>query len=74
MGVKTTLAGITFTATGLTTAEKAGVDIAGLMLAIELKCSEMIAELNYLVSDVLTPAGTEGTNITTINTQITNLS
>jgi hypothetical protein len=74
MGVKTALTGITFTTGGKNQAEIAGCDINGTMQEIELHCAEMIAQLTYLVNDVLTPSGTEGANITTINTQITALS
>jgi hypothetical protein len=74
MGVKTTLAGITFTTGGKAQAEIAGCDLAGMMEVIEMHCQEATNMLNYLVNDVLTPAGTESANITTINTQITNLS
>ena len=41
---------------------------------MELACQELTAKLNFLINDVLTPAGTEASNITTLNTQITNLS
>ncbi len=74
MGVKTNLAAITFTVTGKNTATAAGVDLAGMIAEAQLKCTEAINALNYLVADVLTPAGTESANITTINTQITALS
>jgi hypothetical protein len=74
MGVKTALAGITFTTGGKNQAEIAGTDLAGMISECQLACQEITNKLNYLVADVLTPAGTEAANITTINTQITNLS
>jgi hypothetical protein len=74
MGVKTALAGITFTATGLQKAQAIGCDMPDLMLGINLTIAELQQKLNFLVADVLTPAGTEGANITTINTQLTALS
>lgn len=74
MGVKTSLAGITFTTGGKNQAEIAGADLTGLIAECQLKCQEAVAVLTYLVNDVLTPAGTESANITTINTQITALS
>lgn len=73
MGVKTTLAGLTISAAGKAQAEIAGCDIAGCLAIAELKCQEATNILNYLVADVLTPGGGDGSNITTINTQITNL-
>lgn len=74
MGVKTTLAGVTFTATGKSQAETIGCDIAGTYAEAQNKIIEAIVLLNFLVADVLTPAGTESANITTINAQITALS
>lgn len=74
MGVKTALAGITFTTGGKNQATIATADLTGLMLGMQLKCQELIAEMNYIVSDILTPASTESANITTINSQITALS
>lgn len=74
MGVKAALTGITFTATGNNKAQAVGVDMADLMLGINLGIAEIQQKLNFLVADVLTPAGTEGANITTINTQLTALS
>lgn len=74
MGVKTALAGITFTATGLTKAAAIGCDMIDMNLGMQLTCQEMTQKMNFLVNDILTPAGTEGSNITTINAQITALS
>ena len=74
MGVKTNLAAITFTGTGLTKATAVGVDMVDMMAGINLGIAEIQAKLNFLIADVLTPAGTEGSNITTINTALTALS
>ena len=74
MGVKTNLTGITFTTTGKNTAVAAGVDLAGMIAECNLGINEILAKLNYLVTDVLTPSGTETSNISTINSQITALS
>jgi hypothetical protein len=74
MGVKAALNGITFTGTGLTKATTVGVDIVDMMAGISLGIAEIQAKLNFLITDVLTPAGTEASNITTINTQLTALS
>jgi hypothetical protein len=74
MGVKTNLAAITFTGGGLAKATAVGVDMVDMMAGINLTISELQAKLNFLITDVLTPAGSEGSNITTINTQLTSLS
>jgi hypothetical protein len=74
MGIKTNLSGITFTAGGKATAAAAGLDLVDFVAGIELACTEMSIKMSYLVNDILTPSGTEATNITTINTQITSLS
>jgi crotonobetainyl-CoA:carnitine CoA-transferase CaiB-like acyl-CoA transferase len=46
MGVKTTLAGITFTAGGKQQAANVGVDLADLVAGMELACQELTAKLN----------------------------
>lgn len=74
MGVKTALAGITFTTGGKNQAEIAGVDLTGMINELQLECQEIVTKISYLINDVLTPAGTESANISTLNTQITNLS
>lgn len=74
MGVKTALAGITFTATGFQKAAAIGLDMTDFVAGMQLTCQEMTQKMNFLVNDVLTPAGTEGANITTINAQVTALS
>jgi bisphosphoglycerate-dependent phosphoglycerate mutase len=74
MGVKTALAGITFTTGGKNQAVAVGNDLAGTMLDLQLECQEIINRMNYLVNNILTPAGGESANITTINAQITALS
>lgn len=74
MGVKTALVGITFTAAGKAQAAIVGVDLADFVAGIELTCQELTQKINFLVNDVLTPAGSEASNITTMNSQITALS
>jgi hypothetical protein len=73
MGVKANLNGITFTTGGKNQALIAGVDLPGMIAECALAIAEIQAKLNYLILDVLTPSGTEGSNITTINTQLTSL-
>jgi len=73
MGVKTTLAGLTISAAGLNQAEIMGCDITGMLAELQLHCTEVITQLTYLKNDILTPGGGDAGNITTINTQITNL-
>jgi hypothetical protein len=74
MGVKTALAGITFTTQGKNGAAALGLDMADYVLGMQLTCQELTAKMNFLITDVLTPAGSEGSNITTVNAQITALS
>jgi hypothetical protein len=73
MGIKTTLAGITLTAGDKTAANAAGIDVVDMMNLAQLKCQELTNLLNVIINDVMTPAS-DSTNITTLNTQITNLS
>lgn len=73
MGVKTSLAGITFTTGGKNQAAALGLDLADFNLGMQLTCQELTQKMNFLVNDVLTPAGTESANITTVNAQITAL-
>jgi len=74
MGVKTAVAGITFTTGGKNAAAALGLDLADYVLGMQRQCQELTAQMNFLINDVLTPAGTEASNITTMNTQITALS
>jgi hypothetical protein len=73
MGVKTALVGITFTAGDYTQAAAIGLDLNDFVLGIELTCQEITQKLNFLKSDILTPASDAG-NATTLTTQITALS
>jgi hypothetical protein len=73
MGVRANLAAITLTAGDITQAESLGIDAKANLALAQLKCQEITTLLNFLVTDVLTPASDAG-NITTINTQITSLS
>ena len=72
MGVKTSLANLVITSTGKTNSATAGADIAGILALCELKCQEASNLLTYLVNDVLTDSA-DSSNVSTINTQITNL-
>lgn len=74
MGFKTSLAGVTFTAGAKAQAVALGIDMTGFVTEVQLSMSEVLAKLNFLISDVLTPAGTEAANITTLQAQITALS
>jgi hypothetical protein len=74
MGVKTAVAGITFTTQGKAAAAAIGLDLPGYILEMQLTCQELTQKMNFLINDVLTPAGSEGSNITTMNSQITALS
>lgn len=73
MGVKTTLAGVTLTTQGKAQAAAIGMDAAGMLLDLQRKANELSIELSFFVTNVLTPAGTEASNITTFNNQITAL-
>ena len=73
MGVKTNIAGLTFTNADKTQAEALGLDITGFMAGVQLECQELVDKLNFFISDVLTPTG-DSANITAINAQITALS
>ena len=74
MGVKTALTAVVFTTGGKNQALVVGTDIAGMIAECNLACIEITNKLNFIVNDILTPAGTESSNITTLNSQITNLS
>jgi hypothetical protein len=73
MSVKSSIAGITPSAADFTQAEKLGVDLAGNMQLLQLKCDELVDLMNFLVNDVLTPAGDTG-NASTLTAQVTALS
>jgi hypothetical protein len=74
MGVKTACAGITYTAGGRAKAQQVGLDIDAHMAEINLGITEIQTKINFLINNVLTPAGGESSNITTLNTQLTALS
>lgn len=73
MGIKTNLAGITFTTADKAAAVALGLDLVGFVADMELACQELTEKLNFLVSDVLTPAS-DASTVTTVTTQITALS
>jgi thiamine biosynthesis lipoprotein ApbE len=73
MGVKTNLAGITLTAADITKAESLSTDLPGMMAEAQTRCQELTVLLNYIVNDILTPAG-DSANASTITTQVNALS
>jgi hypothetical protein len=73
MGVKTTLAGISLSNTDIQDAEKISADLNGQLEIAEVKCAEVINLLNFIITDILTPAG-DSANITTLQNQISALS
>ena len=73
MGVRANLLAVTLTAGDVTQAESLGIDCKGeLSLAIGA-VNDSLARLNFLLSNVLTPAS-DAANISTVNTAITALS
>lgn len=73
MGVKAALAGITYTTGGKNQAAAVGLDINAHMAELSLGITELQTKINFLINNVLTPAGGESSNITTLNTQLTAL-
>ena len=73
MGVRATLVGITLTTQDITQAESIGADVKGLFSLAELKCQELETLLNFIVNDILTPAG-DTANASTFSTEVTALS
>lgn len=72
MGVKTAMAGITFSAGSKAQAAAIGLDLADYVLGIQLTCQELTQKMNFLVSDITTPAS-DTTPGTTLGSQITAL-
>jgi hypothetical protein len=70
MSVKSSIAAITPTAADVTQAEKLGVDLTGCLYNLQLKCDEIVDLLNFLNTDVFTPAG-DTTNAATLTAQVT---
>jgi hypothetical protein len=70
MGIKTTMAAVVYAANHITAATKAGQNVAGLHAEIQLRSTELIRDLNLLLSSM--QAGDP--NIATINAQISALS
>lgn len=73
MGVQATINGLTFTTAGKNKAAAVGVDLEALRKRVSMRIDEINVDLNFLVNNVLTPAGGESSNISSINTQITAL-
>lgn len=74
MGVKAALAGITYTTGGKNYAAGVGLDLPDTMLGLSLQIAEIQTKINFIINNVLTPAGGESSNITTLNSQLTALS
>jgi DNA-binding phage protein len=70
MGVKTTMAGVTYAANHIAAATKAGHNVTSIASDAQLQATELIRTLQLLVSTM--QAG--DANITTINNQIAALS
>lgn len=70
MGIATSLNATTFTAAS----KSLGIDLAGEIEIMNLACQEAIAKFNFLITDVLTPAGTEAAAIALLLAQIALLS
>jgi hypothetical protein len=70
MGIKTTMAAVTYAANHVAAAEKAGQNVPGLHLSIQLRSTELLRDLNLLLSSMQTG----DPNIATINAQIAALS
>lgn len=69
MGIKTTMAGISYAANHVAAATKAGHNVSSIANDAQLQCIELIRTLQLLVSTM--QAGDP--NITTVNNQITAL-
>lgn len=73
MGVQATINGLTFTTAGKNKAVAVGCDLEALRKRVSMRIDEINADLNFLVNNILTPAGGESSNISSVNTQITAL-
>lgn len=73
MGVRATLNAITFTTQDLQKAAAVGTDLTDMMNGISLALQEIMVKLQFLSTDILTPAG-DATNAATFATEITALS
>jgi hypothetical protein len=69
MGIKTTVAGLTYNASHFPNAAKSGLDVNTLHNEILLMCTELSIKMKRMVNSM--PNG--DSNIATLNTQITNL-
>jgi hypothetical protein len=70
MGIKTTMAAVTYAANHLAAATKAGQNVPGLHDQIQLRSTELLRDLNLLLATMQTG----DPNISVIQTQITALS
>jgi hypothetical protein len=71
VGIKTTMAGVTYSAAHLANAQKVSQDVASANSLVQLHCTELIRHLNVLLAT--TPAA-DTANIATLNAQIAALS
>jgi hypothetical protein len=69
-GIKTTMAAVIYRADHIAAATKAGQNVSGLHAAIQLRSTELLRDLNLLLSTMQTGDA----NIATIQAQITALS
>jgi hypothetical protein len=70
MGIKSTMAAVSYAANHLAAAKKAGQDVLSVHAEAQLQCVELLRTLNLLLSTMQTGDG----NITTLQAQITALS
>jgi hypothetical protein len=70
MGIKTTMSGVTYAANHLAAATKAGQNVQGLHAQIQLRSTELLKDLNLLLSSMQSGDA----NIATVQAQITALS
>lgn len=70
MGTKTSVAALSFAANHVTAARSAGHDLESMRAEAKIKCDEAVSALRTLLATMQTG----DSNITTINTLITNLS
>jgi hypothetical protein len=71
VGIRTTMAGVVYSAGHLSAAQKASQDVASASSLVALHCNELIKHLGVLLASC--PAG-DTANIATLNAQITALS
>jgi hypothetical protein len=70
MGIKSTMAGLTYAQSHINAAEKSAQTVPSLHASVQLRCTELIRDLTLLVATMQTG----DPNITTLNNQISALS